>query len=323
MVVRIRLGSIFLMLSLLLGGLGLDQTFAQTQGGKYFEETGHWVTGEFWAFYSSTPNSLQLYGYPITEVFIDETKGNKVQYFQKARFELHLDQPYGQRVKLAELGDFSIASGQPLLIEEDSPACRKVSNSAYRICYAFRDFYDANGGLAQFGEPISNIQLMDDGRMVQYFQNARFEWQPGRPEGSYIVLTDLGYQYFYVHGENPSLLLPVDSGGGIVEGILSLKVRAYAKTAVAKTSGKQTIYIVVQDQRLMPVEGAEVVLYTRMPSGEIKEIQVDLKTNAQGITQQDFSFNSTSVGIAEVVVVVRQKELGLQAKTITSFRIWW
>jgi hypothetical protein len=60
-----------------------------------------------------------------------------------------------------------------------------------------------------------------------------------------------------------------------------------------------------------------------MPSGEIKEIQVDLKTNAQGITQQDFSFNSTSVGIAEVVVVVRQKELGLQAKTITSFRIWW
>jgi len=302
--------------------LGLDRTFAQTQGGKYFVETGHWVTGEFWAFYSSTPNNLQLYGYPLTEVFIDETNGKSVQYFQKARFELDLDQPIGQRVKLAPLGDYLRETGQPLLIDATSPVCRTAPNTDFQICYAFRDFYDANGGLAQFGEPMSNLMRMDDGLMVQYFQNARFEWRPGT-SGSYVVLSDLGYQYFDVHSEDPSLLIPVYSGGGIVEGILSLQVRAYVKTAVTKAGGEQTVYIVVQDQRLMPVEGAEAVLYTRMPSGEIDEIPVNLKTNAQGITQQEFSFSSASVGIAEVVVVIRQKELGLQSRTITSFRIWW
>jgi hypothetical protein len=323
MVVRIRLVAIVLLVSLLLGGLGLEQTFAQAGGGKYFVETGHWVIGEFWAFYSSTPNALQLYGYPLTEVFIDETKGNSVQYFQKARFELDLSQPIGQRVRLAPLGVYLYEAGQPLLIEEGSPACRKAPNTNFQICYAFLEFYDSNGGLAQFGEPISNLEMMGDGLRVQYFQKARFEWRPKRSSAPYIVLADLGYQYFYVHGEDPSLLIPVDGGGGIVEGILSLQVRAYVKNAVTKASGEQTVYIVVQDQRLMPVEGAEVMLYTRMPSGEIKEKVVTLKTNEKGITQQEISFVSDSVGIAEVVVVVRQKELGLQARTITSFRIWW
>jgi hypothetical protein len=323
MVVRMRLIAIFLLVSLLLSGVGLGQTFAQSLGGKYFVETGHWVTGEFWAFYSSTPNALQLYGYPLTEVFIDEAKGNSVQYFQKARFELYPDLPIGQRVKLADLGYFLRDTGQPVMMDETSPACRTAPNTNFKICYAFRDFYDANGGFAQFGNALSNLMRMDDGLMVQYFDKARFEWRPERSSGSYVVLTDLGYQYFYVHGEDPSLLIPVDSGEGIVEGILNLQVRAYAKSAVTKASGEQTIYIVVQDQRLMPVKGAEIVLYTRMPSGEIKEIPVSLKTNEQGISQEKFTFDSTTVGIAEVVVVVRQKELGLQARTITSFRIWW
>jgi hypothetical protein len=323
MVVRIRQIVIVLLVSLPLIGLGLDQTFAQTPGEEYFVETGHRVTGEFWAFYSSTPNALQLYGYPLTEAFIDQTKGLLVQYFQKARFELDPNLPIGQRVFLTPLGDFLKGSGQSVMIDEAPPLCRAWPGTNFRICYAFLDFYDANGGFSQFGEPLTNLMRMDDGLIVQYFQNARFEWRPERPSGPYVILTDLGYQYFYVHGEDPSLLIPVESGGGIVEGIRSLQVRAYVKNAVTEASGEQTIYLIVQDQRLMPVEGAEIVLYTRMPSGEIKEIRVSQKTNGEGITQQKFSFDSTSVGIAEVVVVVRQKELGLQAKTITSFRIWW
>lgn len=42
----------------------------------------------------------------------------------------------------------------------------------------FYQFWNANGGLAIFGFPISEEFTNKDGVTVQYFQRARFEWQP-------------------------------------------------------------------------------------------------------------------------------------------------
>ena len=47
-------------------------------------------------------------------------------------------------------------------------------------------------GEAYFGEPISPMEVMPNGRLVQYFERARMEWWPEKPTGMRVVLTDVG-----------------------------------------------------------------------------------------------------------------------------------
>jgi len=298
-------------------GLGWQESLAQTVGGEYFEATGHYVAGEFLAFYHRVPNPLELYGNPITEAFPDTTTGKPIQYFEKARFELHPEAPSDQRVQLSPLGEYLYVAGQSLPFPDN--ACRAVPPGGFQICYDFLTFFDKNGGEAQFGPPISNAEIQNR-VIVQYFQRASFEFHPDLPPGRRIVLADLGLQYFTVRGEDPSLRDPV-ADGGIVNGIVSLKARAFLSKAVTSMEGKQTVYVIVKDQRRMPVADAIVTLAVRMPSGEESSYIVPVPTNAQGVTQYTFSFSSSQVGVAEVRVTATYENLKTQ--TITSFRIWW
>src|SRR5690349_12616138 len=86
---------------------------AQTTDSRYFSETGHNVSGDFLVFYESNPNAIFLYGYPITEQFTSRD-GKTVQYFQRARFELHAELPAGQRVLLTTLGRETFVSTGPV-----------------------------------------------------------------------------------------------------------------------------------------------------------------------------------------------------------------
>ena len=54
---------------------------AQQTVGHYFSETGHNVTGEFWAFYQSVPDAAVIFGMPITEQF---PSGDGSGFFKKA-----------------------------------------------------------------------------------------------------------------------------------------------------------------------------------------------------------------------------------------------
>jgi hypothetical protein len=313
-VTKVRLTS-FVLIALILGGLGWQGTFAQSEQGEYFEATGHYVAGEFLDFYHSVPNPQELYGNPITEVFIDATSGRPIQYFEKARFELYSDTPAGRRVQLSPLGEYLYESGLSLNFEEN--ACR-VFPRGYRVCYDFLTFYDKNGGEAQFGLPLSNAEIQG-GRIVQYFDNARFEFQAGATSGRRIKLGNLGSQYFNLL-EAPSRRDPV-TNGNIVDGIIDLKARAFPATAITKLKSKQTIYIIVKDQRRFPIADAIVTMVVRMPSGKESSYIVPVPTSAQGVTQHTFNFESGEVGTAVIRVTATYKNLKTQ--TITSFRIWW
>ena len=81
----------------------------------YFPETGHHLCGAFRDFWRqhglefgdpgvSFRESLALFGYPISETFIDPETGLTVQYFERARFESHPDHPQPYRVLLGLLG---------------------------------------------------------------------------------------------------------------------------------------------------------------------------------------------------------------------------
>jgi hypothetical protein len=324
---RLRLSALVLILVLLCGldwQASLAGANAQAEQAEYFKETGHWVTGEFLAMYRSTPAPLLLYGYPITEVYKEAGTGLLVQYFQKARFELHPTEPAGQRVKLSPLGKELYKAGQPFALQANSPGCRTFTKTGFQVCYAFLEFYDTYGGAAQFGEPISNLEWRKD-RMVQNFENARLEWQPSLTDGVNIAPANLGSEYFTDRHEDPAWLLPDegDTGieGGRIEGMLRLKSRAYPLKAVTGQRGEQTLYIVVQDQRLLPVEGVQVSLEVELPSGQLSRYIVRPLTNKQGVVSYTFPFDSPTIGMVQIRVHAWSDNL--ETETTTSFRIWW
>lgn len=45
----------------------------------------------------------------------------------------------------------------------------------HTLAFAFREFFDARGGLPMFGYPLTEV-FIEDGRPVQYFERARMEW---------------------------------------------------------------------------------------------------------------------------------------------------
>jgi len=292
---------------------------AQKQDSLYFPETGHWVTGELLTFYQRVKDPLLLYGYPITDAFQDPLTGLTVQYFQRARFELHIEAADGQRIQLSPLGYNLYETGTPVPLSTDTPACRYFAQQKHYVCYTFLSFFDKNGGVAQFGNPISDFEQKDN-LYVQYFEKARFEWHPELPAGQWVVLSDLGRVYFDQLVGDPALLEPKPSNN-LPQAAIQLQARVFVAKAIVSPSARQTLYIVVQDQYLRPVPQANVAVTIDFPVGGEERYRLPL-TNKDGITQFEFNVgNQPYDTITQVTVEVTQG--GLQARTGTWFRIWW
>lgn len=78
----------------------LPSTTKLAGGCQYFPVTGHTACGSFLTYWSSHGlsfgdpgityrESLALFGYPISEPFVDPATGLTIQYFERARFEYH------------------------------------------------------------------------------------------------------------------------------------------------------------------------------------------------------------------------------------------
>lgn len=316
---RTRWGLILLAIGLLLP-LNGQPTHAQSERALYFPETGHWVSGEFLSAYESLDKPSLILGSPITDDFPDPVTGQRRQYFQKALLVLDSDASGGPRIEQVLLGQLLYEPGLAPTSNPNVSACRDFPDTGYqyRVCYAFLDFFEAHGGVAQFGYPVSNFEIQG-GRLVQYFQKARFEWHPELQANQHILLGDLGVEYFWKAGEDPTRLSPnVDNN--LPKSILSLNVRTYVEQAVMPFRGEQTLYVIVQDQYLQPVANAEVSYSTVLPSGESFQNRMPL-TDENGVTRIDIDVDAHSVGVAEITVLVDFSDL--QEKGRTSFRIWW
>lgn len=298
--------------------LGGESARAQTsEGTRYFSETGHNVRGDFLKFYESNPNALFLFGYPITEQFTGKD-GILVQYFQRARFEYHPNLPEGQRVKLTPLGRALFVS-TGTLAANNPLACRTYAETGHSVCFAFLEFFDRYGGVAQFGYPISGFEYHEN-RIVQYFEKARFEWQPWRAEGQRVALSDVGRMYFDKVGEDPALLLPVRPLDAAASSILSLQVRAFVWKAVTLASDNQLIFIILQDQNLQPVPAASCTAVVYWPAGAKESFPVFTNTNGIGLVALAFSNQPYgSLIYADITCAYG----ALSATTTTSFRIWY
>jgi hypothetical protein len=136
------------------------------------------------------------------------------------------------------------------------------------------------------------------------------------------MLANIGEEYFHVIGEKTERTLYQDMpiGSNAPQPILDIQVRAYPLHSVLPNNGEQTIYIVVQDQKLLPIPNADVILEIGLPSGQTLHTIVTESTDKNGITKFQFSYENQPPGLT--IVTVRANINQLQEETVTSFRIW-
>ncbi|MGA7671079.1 MAG: serine hydrolase [Nitrolancea sp.] len=155
---------------------------------RYFPETGFSLGGGFLRYWQNF-GGLATFGYPISGEIQERNpadgKTYAVQYFERARFEWHPGAwPERYDVELGLLGVTvanqngltGTAPFRPVLAGSDA-SCTYFAATGHRLCFGFRDFWQAHGGLAILGYPISE-EFVENGYTVQYFERQCLEYHP-------------------------------------------------------------------------------------------------------------------------------------------------
>ncbi len=152
----------------------------------YFAQTGHYLGGTFRDFWQRN-GGVDRFGYPITEEFIRNSDGKVVQYFERARFELRVENNRSI-VDLGLLGREYIAIRgdifAPVTPFPSNASARYFAETGHSIRGLFKSYWEGNNGFTFFGYPISEefVEQFPDGsqRVVQYFERVRFELHGNR-----------------------------------------------------------------------------------------------------------------------------------------------
>ena len=192
-------------------------------GVRFFKETGHNTSGLFLQNYYAT-GGLAVNGLALTEEFKDKD-GLTVQVFERAIFELHQPVQTGSNaqpqayIEHKLLGAILTAGRDFGRVDNgaDGQDTRYFAQTGHTLSHGFLNFWQANGGLAAFGYPLSEEfqeQNLADGKTytVQYFERSRFEYNPENARIPYEVqLGLLGRQYVQAMTYDPALFAPVKS----------------------------------------------------------------------------------------------------------------
>jgi len=319
--------SLLLVLAITVGFFTPQPGLTQTSQ-EYFEETGHWVHEEFLDYFYNY-GGLAIFGYPVSERFTDQ--GLTVQYFQKARMELHPENPEAYRVQLGLLGE-ELKYRQTAIPEPQPRSRRKVyfSETGHNVSYAFLDYFKANGSVDIFGYPITEMHF-EDGQIVQYFQRLKMQWQPNDPTTT-VVIGNLGEVYLTIYGNRmPSEALrpttnaiiattssPTPAGISGVRAIVSLRYSVMSKKR------NQTVSVLVTDNNGDPLPDAQVsISFIETPSNTVLPADIPvLITDKQGFAQISVPINEGRSG-AQIVVRAAATYGGFTTTAQNVFLLWW
>lgn len=144
----------------------------------YFPQTGHHLSNrsgflDFWRI----NGQVQVFGYPLTEELVEA--GRIVQYFERARFELHAEHiGTPQQVQLGLLGrELLEQQGLPPRMDDQQTGGRYFAETGHTLWGKFRNFWERRDGMQLYGMPLSAV-VEEDGRSVQYFERAKFVYFP-------------------------------------------------------------------------------------------------------------------------------------------------
>jgi Tol biopolymer transport system component len=189
---------------------------------RCFPETGQCISGRFREFWEGN-GGLAVFGYPTTpardELNRDTGQTHLTQWFERERLELHPENPRPYDVLLGRLGeDVLLQQGRRWQDEPRSTQpqgdCLWFAETQRSVCdqangIGFRSYWQNHGlsfdgrpgfsyaeSLALFGlpltEPRTETNSSGDRVLTQWFERARFEWHPDKPDQFKVLLGLLG-----------------------------------------------------------------------------------------------------------------------------------
>jgi hypothetical protein len=180
-------------------------------GSQLFPETGKTVSGIFLDYWNGH-GALAQFGYPISDLLQEESeldgKTYIVQYFERAIFEYHPENQPPYDVLLSQLGTFlyneAYPNGAPNQQPNTSEGSALFPETGKRVGGKFFDYWNAHGGLLQFGYPISDEFVEQSGLdgkqyVVQYFERAVMEYHPENQAPYDVLLSQLGTLRYNQH----------------------------------------------------------------------------------------------------------------------------
>jgi hypothetical protein len=165
-----------------------------------FTITNQCIAGRFLAQWRAT-GGLAINGYPLSAEFRQQLEDGKtylVQYFERVRMEYHPENVPPQDVLLGQFGRSILAgvTGAPTSAASPREGLIHFAETQHNVAPDFFAYWQANGGLAQFGYPLTEefTQTLEDGKpyAVQYFERARFERHPENAAPYDILLGQFG-----------------------------------------------------------------------------------------------------------------------------------
>ncbi len=206
-----RIIAMLTILGLLLGlpaSVGARSSAAQ----RCFPETGKCVEGRFLDYWNAH-GGLAINGFPLSDERQEKIGDTTywVQWFERVRMEYHPE--YAGTPSEVLLGQFGRA-----IHPADPPVApmavgRFFPETGHNVPPDFLAYWTQNGGLPQFGYPLSEVfneTLEGKSYEVQYFERARFERHPENPASSNILLGQFGRQL--LNAPWGPVLAPLSSG---------------------------------------------------------------------------------------------------------------
>ena len=162
---------------------------------RCFPETGHCVEGRFLDYWNAH-GGLAINGLPLTPERQEKLEdGNYywVQWFERVRMEYHPENAAPHDILLGQFGRQIHPVDPPVA---PVAGARHFPETGHNVPSDFMAFWNAHGGLPQFGYPLSEVfsETLEDGRSyeVQYFERARFERHPQHAAPNNILLGQFG-----------------------------------------------------------------------------------------------------------------------------------
>jgi hypothetical protein len=189
---------------------------------REFPETGQASENAFYDFWQAN-GDVAVLGFPISPTFrYPAGDGSEIvmQVYERAVLEWHPENPPESRVELRRLGDELLdvllparAPGQrsgailrafpPDPCDDVASGCTLFAETNHTLRQPFLDFWQAHGGLAIFGLPLTEAFDLQDPATgetltVQYFERARLEYHP-TAEGDTVLIGLLGDAFWKMH----------------------------------------------------------------------------------------------------------------------------
>jgi hypothetical protein len=190
--------------------------------------------------------------------------------------------------------------------DDVGPSVCYVASTGHTISYEFLDFYEAHGGEEVFGSPRTEFLLTSGGGLVQYFDNARFEWYSDAPDGQKVRLGPLG-----------QALLENGSGGDQAQ-VESLRLTLWHDEATVAVGQTQMLNALVTDQNSNPISSAEAEVIIQTSEGIVSLTMPP--TDSRGMTSLEYEPTGEAGQFIYYTISVRWRDL--TATRQDYFLVW-